>query len=82
MHSIAEINTKRKVFTSYERCSNYERSKLDLGYKRLAEYESFYLYGRYDREGNLLYKECFSKYDIDGVPKYNYKRHRPIFKWG
>ena len=58
----------RRNFASYERCSEYEQQKLSLGYKRIKEYKNFYLYGRYDREGNLLYRECFSKFDIDGVP--------------
>ena len=58
----------RRNFASYEKCSEYEKQKIQEGYKRIAEYPSFYLYGKYDRYGNLLYRECFSKFDVDGVP--------------
>lgn len=49
----------------------------------LKEYEYFYLCGKH-QNGKLLYKECFSKFDVDGVPKtttrvktiYNTKMYR------
>lgn len=49
----------------------------------IEEYEFFYLCGKFIN-GKLLYKECFSKFDIDGVPKtttrvrktYDTKMHR------
>ena len=52
---------------SYEKCSEYERQKLQLGYRRIAEYENYYLYAKYNRDNVFLYRECFSKFDIDGV---------------
>lgn len=57
---------KRKIHHSYEKCSEYERSKLAQGYKRIKKYAYFYLYGKYDINGNLLYKECFSIFDVEG----------------
>ena len=65
----------RRNFSSYQRCSEYEQQKLQQGYKRIKEYKNFYLYGKYDKDGNLLYRECFSKFDIDGVPKYSRVRN-------
>ncbi len=32
----------------------------------LKEYEHFYLCGKH-QNGKLLYKECFSKFDVDGI---------------
>ena len=43
-----------------------EKEKIK-GFKILDEYEEFYLCGKYDDHGKLLYKECFTKFDIDGV---------------
>ena len=37
------------------------------GFEKIKEYEHFYLCGRYNDKGELLYKECFSKFDVDGV---------------
>lgn len=54
-------------FRNYSSCSKFERDKVRQGYQRIKEYETYYLYGKYDNDGNLLYKECFSKFDIDGV---------------
>lgn len=54
-------------YRNYEACSKFEQDKVRQGYKRLKEYKDYYLYGKYDNDGNLLYKECFSKFDIDGI---------------
>lgn len=59
---------EKKVSSNYQTTSEYEQKKLESGYKRLEEYECFYVFGKYDNDGNLLYRECFSKFDIDGAP--------------
>ena len=38
-------------------------------FKFIKEYQYYYLYGKYDINGKLLYRECFNKFDIDGVEK-------------
>ena len=65
---------------SYDKCSEYEKAKLKIGYKRIKEYENFYLYGKYDKDDNFLYNECFSKFDIDGV-KAVPKTRDPVWKY-
>ena len=73
---------KRTTFTSYDKCSEFERAKLNLGYKRIKGYKDFILYGKYDYDGNLLYKECFSRFDVEGVKAVNLRGcHGPIFKY-
>ena len=37
------------------------------GFVKLKEYKHYYLCGRFNDKGELLYKECFSKFDVDGV---------------
>lgn len=66
--SIKGQEDSRTVFHSYSSASAYEQKKLEENYRRLEEYEWFYVYGKYDNNGNLLYRECFSKYDVDGSP--------------
>ena len=68
-----------KNFYNYDRCSLYEKGKLEKGYRRLKEYEHYYLYGKYNENGEMLYKECFSKFDVDGV-RNTKKLHGPIFR--
>lgn len=46
--------------------TNQERERAK-GFKFIKEYKDYYLYGKYTPEGTLLYKECFSKFDMDGV---------------
>jgi len=60
---------ERKVSSNYQTTSAYEQKKLESGYRRLEEYECFYVFGKYDSEGKFLYRECFSKFDVDGAPK-------------
>ena len=66
---------------SYAHISDYEKSKLEKGYKRIKTYEEFYLYGKYDGSGNLLYRECFSKFDIDGPKKAPKPERDPLAKY-
>lgn len=66
--SIKGQEDERTVFHSYQATSAYEQKKIEKNYRRLEEYEWFYVYGKYDNDGNLLYRECFSKFDIDGAP--------------
>jgi len=58
---------ERTVFHGYHECSAYERKKVKQGYVRIKEYETWYLYEKQDENGNHLYYEGFSKFDIDGV---------------
>ena len=84
MFEIAPIEERlggRRTFSNYEKCSGYEKQKLKAGFKRIKEYKDFYLYGKYDFAGNLLYRECFSKFDVDGVKNVKRSYHGPIFKW-
>lgn len=59
----------KREYHRYDTCSELEKKKAEQGYRRLEEYEDFYLYGKYNKDGVLLYKECFSKFDIDGAMK-------------
>lgn len=61
-----------RTLTGYKSIPNQEKKRSE-GFERLEEYEYFYLCGRY-RDGRLLYKECFSKFDIDGVTNPKMKR--------
>lgn len=71
----------RKILTRYEKCSEYEKSKLANGYVRIAEYKDYYLYEKRDKDGNFLYRECFSKFDVDGVPKRPRVRRPPYWSY-
>lgn len=67
-----------KDFTrKYTTLDTLERKKAE-NMIRLEEYKNYYVYGKY-KDGKLLYKECFLKVDIDGVPVIKlvnaYKRH-------
>ena len=53
----------------YKKVADKEKSRAKDGFKFLKEYECFYLYGKLDKDNNVLYRETFSKFDIDGVPK-------------
>ena len=66
------MRNDRNVFHSYMECSEFEKKKVLNGYKQLKAYKDYYLYGKYiniDGREVLIYKECFSRFDIDGVPK-------------
>ena len=54
--------------------------ELNKKFKFLKEYNKFYLYGYMDK-GKILYKECFSKQDIDGIPKNPKKDSENISKY-
>lgn len=60
-------------YKQYNVVSNLEKKRALEGFARLAEYEHFYLYGKV-LNGQIIYKECFSKFDIDGAPKQSYSR--------
>lgn len=64
---------------NYESASRFERHKYKE-FEILEEYEWFYLCGKFEK-GELLYKECFSKFDVDGVlgqqlPRGNRSKYR------
>lgn len=71
----------RRTFNKYENCAAYEREKLKDGYVRIAEYKDYYLYEKRDRDGKFLYRECFSKFDVDGVPKRPRIKKAPYWTW-
>ena len=48
-------------------------------YVKLEEYECFYLCAKI-KDDKVLYRECFSKFDIDGVEKAK-RVTSPIFKF-
>ena len=52
---------------AWDRLAKQEKMRAK-GFRLLEEYECFYLYGKYEND-QLLYKECFSKFDIDGVKR-------------
>lgn len=54
--------------------------KLKENFKFLKAYKKFYLYG-YEDKGKILYKECFSKQDIDGMQKNPKKDSENISKY-
>lgn len=57
----------KRTLTGYLSMPGQEKKKvLEKGFARLAEYEYFYLYGKI-KDDKVLYRECFSKFDIDGV---------------
>lgn len=56
---------KKKYFASSYNVQELERDRVK-DFKFIKEYKHYYLYGKY-KDGKLLYKECFSKFDIDGV---------------
>jgi hypothetical protein len=60
---------ERHVLINYEECAKYEKKKFGKGYIVLKEYEDFYLCGKVDENNKVMYRECFSKFDIDGVPE-------------
>lgn len=65
-------------YKQYDVVSNMEKRRAERDFVRLKEYKHFYLYGKVDKDNNVLYKECFSKIDIDGVQ--NIKRpSQPLF---
>lgn len=35
------------------------------GFEVLKEYQDYYLCGKFTKDGELLYRECFSKFDVD-----------------
>ena len=57
------LGGNNKVKT-YEAIAHEEKNKAD-GFQLIKEYEHFYLKGKY-QNGEMLYKECFSKFDVDG----------------
>lgn len=57
-------------FKAYEKITKSEKKRAQ-GFELIKEYEDYYLYGKYV-DGKLLYRECFSKFDIDGVPERTY----------
>lgn len=59
------LNLERR-YRQYDVLSELEKQRAHRDFARLKEYEHYYLYGRVV-DGKILYKECFSKFDIDGV---------------
>ena len=65
-------------YKQYDVVSNMEKRRAEKDFVRLKEYEHFYLYGKVDKDNNVLYKECFNKIDIDG-PQIVRRPSQPIF---
>lgn len=42
------------------------------GFEKIKEYEFYWLCKKLNEDGSTMYRECFSKFDLEGVPK---KRH-------
>lgn len=64
-------------YRQYDVVSALEKQRAQRDFARLKEYEHYYLYGRV-LDGKIIYKECFSKIDIDGVQKPQ-RESRPSF---
>jgi len=62
---------KRK---SYDGVPETERHRMK-DFEVIDKNDKFYICVRKDKHGNVLYKECFSRFDIDGV-----KNQRKISK--
>lgn len=73
-------HTPMRNHHSYDKCSEFEKEKLKKGYRRIREYADYYLYGKYNSNGEFLYRECFSKFDVDGV-KAVQKTRDPLQKY-
>lgn len=58
-----------RAMRMYTTCPEYEKRRFKSGFIVLEEYEDFYLCGRVNKDNKVIYKECFSKFDIDGVPE-------------
>ena len=65
----------QKYFTESAR----QREKF-RDFEILKEYKYYYLCGKFV-DGKLLYKECFSKFDVDKSRKVVKKKHGPIFRF-
>lgn len=53
---------------NWQAVSSSEKKRAQ-GFVLIGEYEMFYLYEKRDRNNKPLYRECFSKFDIDGAVK-------------
>lgn len=78
MTEIPGLDSRR--YSKYSSVSDETRARYK-GFEKIKEYEHFYLCGRYNDNGELLYKECFSKFDVDGV-KGAYRPRIPYPHWG
>lgn len=58
---------------SDEAINKVDKKRFDEEFKVIKEYEEYYLCGKYDKEGKLMYRECFAKFVIDGVKPINKK---------
>lgn len=56
-------------YSSYDSCKELEQKRYK-DFRVLEEYECFYLCGKL-QDGEILYRECFSKFDVDGVQNKN-----------
>lgn len=63
---------------SYDQAHDDEKERAK-GFRLIQEYENYYLMGKYTEDNKLLYRECFSKFDIDGVEKH--KMYGRYFKY-
>lgn len=59
-----------QIYHPYDKCSEHEKSRFfKENYRIIKKYKYFYLCEKLDENDNVLYRECFSIFDIDGVPK-------------
>jgi hypothetical protein len=77
MTEIPGLDSRR--YSKYSSVSDETKARYK-GFEKIKEYEHFYLCGRYTDDGKLLYKECFSKFDVDGV-KVMHKSREPYTQW-
>ena len=55
---------------TYTYKANLTKDKLkQQGFKRYQRYKYFGVYSKYDKDGNFLYHECFSWFDLGKIIK-------------
>ena len=55
---------------TYTHKANLTKDKLkQQGFKRYQRYKYFGVYSKYDKDGNFLYHECFSWFDLGKIIK-------------
>ena len=64
-----------QVYHHYDKCSEHEKSRFyKENYVVVEKYKHYYLCEKLDKDGKVLFRECFSIFDIDGVPEVQRKR--------
>ena len=62
---------------SYITRPNEEKKRME-GFEIIKEYNDYYLCGKFVN-GKLLYRETFSKFDIDGIKNNPKRSHMPYW---